>query len=128
MNSFGFGQGFTFTIVPLLFTIMFCLVFGVIIFRIIKGMVTLHKNYQSPELSVQATIVTKRMDVKRHMSNVNESAMHTISNTWYYVTFEVESGDRMEFQVPDHEYGLLVEGDQGKLTFQGSSFKNFLRQ
>jgi hypothetical protein len=91
-------------------------------------MVTLHKNYQAPELSVQATIVTKRADIRRHMNTVNESAVHTISNTWYYITFEVESGDRMEFQVSDQEYGLLVEGDQGKLTFQGTSFKSFVRE
>lgn len=128
MNSFGFGQNFMFTMVPLLFTIMFCLIFGIIIFRIIKGMVTLHKNYQAPELSVQATIVTKRADIRRRMNTVNESAVHTISNTWYYITFEVESGDRMEFQVSDQEYGLLVEGDQGKLIFQGTSFKSFVRQ
>lgn len=128
MNSYGFGQDFMVTIFPFFFTVMFCLVFGVIIYRIIKGMVTLHKNYQSPELSVQASVVTKRMNVRRRMNNVNESVMHSISSTWYYVTFEVESGDRIEFQVPDQDYGLLAEGDQGKLIFQGTSFKAFIRQ
>lgn len=37
----------------------------------------------------------------------------TSSYTTYYVTFEVESGDRIELIVPDREYGLMVEGDQG---------------
>jgi hypothetical protein len=39
----------------------------------------------------------------------------------------VESGDRMEFVVPSREYGMLVEGDMGRLTFQGSRYKSFQR-
>ncbi|MCI9457297.1 MAG: DUF2500 domain-containing protein, partial [Oscillospiraceae bacterium] len=41
---------------------------------------------------------------------------------------QVESGDRMEFQVQDTDYGLLVEGDRGKLTFQGTRFLGFERE
>ena len=54
--------------------------------------------------------------------------MHSSSSTYYYVTFEVESGDRLEYQVSGEEYGLLVEGDQGKLTFQGTRYKGFVRK
>ncbi|NMA03148.1 MAG: DUF2500 domain-containing protein, partial [Clostridiales bacterium] len=43
----------------------------------------------------------------------------------YYVTFQVESGDRMEFRVSGKEYGLLAEGDVGKLTFQGTRYHEF---
>ena len=49
------------------------------------------------------------------------------SHTNYYVTFEVESGDRMELELQGHEYGLLVEGDKGKLTFQGTRYLGFER-
>ena len=31
--------------------------------------------------------------------------------TSYYVTFQVESGDRMELSVSGREYGMLAEGD-----------------
>jgi len=50
------------------------------------------------------------------------------SNTFYHITFEVESGDRMELQISGREYGLLAEGDVGKLTFQGTRYKNFERE
>lgn len=40
----------------------------------------------------------------------------------YYATFQVESGDRMELSVSGTEYGLLAEGDMGKLTFQGTRY------
>ena len=54
--------------------------------------------------------------------------MHTSrSSTWYYATFQVESGDRMELGIPDRDYGYLVEGDRGSLTFQGTRFLSFNR-
>jgi hypothetical protein len=48
-------------------------------------------------------------------------------NTIYYVTFQVASGDRMEFEVHDDEYGMIVENDKGKLTFQGTRYISFDR-
>ncbi len=45
----------------------------------------------------------------------------------YYVTFEVESGDRIEFAVRGQDYGMLVEGDTGRLSFQGTRFLDFER-
>ena len=47
---------------------------------------------------------------------------HTAISTTYYVTFQVESGDRMEMSVSGSEYGTLAEGDKGTLTFQGTRF------
>lgn len=47
---------------------------------------------------------------------------------FYYVTFEVESGDRMELHVPGREYGQLAEGDKGKLSFQGTRYLGFERR
>ena len=47
--------------------------------------------------------------------------------TRYFATFEVESGDRMELTVPENEYGYLIEGDEGTLTFQGNLFLSFTR-
>lgn len=52
---------------------------------------------------------------------------HTSTSTTYYATFEVPSGDRMEFKVGSREYGMLVEGDAGKLTFQGTRYHGFQR-
>ena len=52
---------------------------------------------------------------------------YTTTNTMYYVTFQMESGDRMEFQVSGIEYGMLAEGDTGELTFQGTRYLAFER-
>lgn len=34
----------------------------------------------------------------------------------------------MEFKVSGSEYGVLAEGDFGKLSFQGSRYLNFVRE
>ena len=47
--------------------------------------------------------------------------------TRYFVTFEFESGDRLELMVDGSEYGLLAEGDCGMLSFQGTRYLGFVR-
>ena len=70
--------------------------------------------------------VTVTLRTYRH-GGTEHSRRHASSRTYYYATFQVESGDRMELEVPDMEYGLLVEGDRGRLTFQGTRFQGFRR-
>ena len=129
----GFGLGFsTFSAFSIMFTIMFVLVIGVFIVTIVKGISTWNENNHSPRLTVTAEVVSKRTDVTHH-SHANAGDMtgahgyHTSSSTRYYVTFQVESGDRMEFSVSGSEYGMLADGDKGNLSFQGSRYLSFER-
>ena len=71
--------------------------------------------------------MARRADVSHHTHHSGNGAHHHHTSTSYYVTFQVESGDRMEFHVPDQEYGYLVEGDRGRLTFQGTRYLGFAR-
>ena len=52
---------------------------------------------------------------------------HSTTSTSYYVIFEVESGAWMEFSVYGKKYGMLAEGDMGRLTFQGTRYLSFER-
>ena len=108
-----------------MFYIMFFLVFGIIIFTLIQGILQWNKNNHSPRLSVDARVIGKREEFSRRRHH-NDS-MHHHTSTYYYVTFEVESGDRIEFAVMGSEYGMLIEGDVGKLTFQGTRYLGFER-
>ena len=125
--SAGFGMsGFAsmmFTIVPIFITVIFVLVVGGIILTVVRGIWTWSKNNASPRLTVSAQVVTKRTQVSHHH---HQDSMHHTS-TSYYATFQVESGDRMEFSVSGSEYGMLAEGDQGNLTFQGTRYLGFER-
>ncbi len=126
-SPFG-GFGIMFTIIPVIVFIGFVLVFGIIILRLIQGAQQWKRNNASPVLTVDATVVSKRTDVHHYHNNTGTNNMHhSSSSTTYYVTFEVASGDRMEFQTMDTEFGLLVEQDAGKLTFQGTRYLGFER-
>ena len=122
MIGFGGDPGFgvTFSIMQIVVPVMFVLVFGIIIVTMVRGVREWNKNNQSPKLTVPVTVVAKRSDVHRGIET-----MHTFTS--YYVTFQVESGDRMEFEISDTEYGMLAEGDSGELTFQGTRYLNFQR-
>ena len=121
--GFGFGFG--------MFQIMFFIVFGlslsIVLMTLIKGIKEWNKNNHSPRLTVPATVVAKRTHVSRHRRNGAGDHHHYHTSTTYYVTFEVESGDRMELHMSGSEYGLLVEGDRGKLRFQGTRYLGFER-
>lgn len=122
------GFSIMFSIIPVLVILGFVFAFGIIIMRSIQGAQQWKRNNDSPVLTVDATVVTKRADVHHYHHNAGTNDMHhSSSSTTYYVTFEVASGDRMEFQTMDTEYGLLVEHDTGKLTFQGTRYLGFER-
>lgn len=123
---FGFGAG----LFNIMFTVTFVLIIGVFIVAIVKNIDTWNKNNHSPRLTVTAMVVSKRTDVSHHSHGMAGDMAgvhgHTTSTT-YYVTFQVESGDRMEFSVMGTEYGLLAEGDMGRLSFQGTRYLDFER-
>ena len=123
MIGLGGDPGFdvTFSIMQVMVPAMFVLVFGIIIVTMVRGVGEWNKNNQSPKLTVPATVVAKRSDVHRGIET-----MHTFTS--YYVTFQVESGDRMELRVDGREYGQLAEGDFGELTFQGTRYLGFERR
>ena len=106
----------------ILFSLMFVLVFSIVILNIIRGLSQWNKNNHSPRLTVDATVVSKRQHTSHH-----HHQNHMTHSTTYYVTFQVESGDRMELHVNGMEYGMIAEGDYGKLTFQGTRFLEFVR-
>lgn len=107
---------FMFTVFPVIFFIMFALVSCMIVGTLVKGFAQERKNDASPRLTAEATVVTKRTHVWGDHSRTN-----------YYATFQFPSGDRMELSVPYNEFGYLVEGDRGRLTFQGTRFLEFER-
>ena len=95
--------------------VMFVVVFAMIL---IKGIGQWNKNNNSPRLTVDTLVVAKRT----HVSHSDGD-----SSTFYYATFQFESGDRLELRIPYNQIGYLVEGDRGQLTFQGTRFLGFER-
>lgn len=126
--GFGFGFDLMGRLFPLLFLIVFVFVISTIVGTFVSKAKRERKNDQSPRLTAEAKVVSKRMQVRenRHRHG-NDDMMHSYNYSKYFVTFEFESGDRVEMPVDGSEYGLLVEGDTGKLTFQGTRYLGFSR-
>lgn len=125
----GFGMfGIIDSLFPVFFIIIFVIVIGMFIATAIRGASEWNKNNQSPVLTVDATLVGKRESHSHHHHNNGNGADNIAIISNYYITFEVQSGDRMEFNVSGREYGQLVEGDKGSLTFQGTRYHSFERR
>ena len=123
--DFGFGIGFG--LFGIMFTLVFVLVIGMFIVTAVKEISQWNKNNNSPRLTVPATVVAKRANVSRHHHGGANGVHHHHTSTSYYLTFQVESGDRMELHMTGNEYGILVEGDRGNLSFQGTRYLGFER-
>lgn len=124
--GFFFNSGFFETA----FIAIFLLVIGMFAVTAVRGIGQWNKNNHSPELAVEAKVVSRRTSVSSHHHGGNAAGAHGYhmsASTSYYVTFEVESGDRMEFHMDGSEYGMLAEGDTGKLKFQGTRYLGFER-
>ncbi|NYE03955.1 hypothetical protein F4694_000699 [Bacillus niacini] len=116
------NQGFDmFTIIEKLFPLFIILVIGFILFIIFQGIKQWNYNNKQPKLNVDALVVSKRTEVS---GGSNDSSASTL----YYITFQVESGDRMELAVRGSDYGMLAEGDAGELVSQGTRFHSFTRK
>lgn len=129
MMSTGFGMfDFMATVFPVLFIIVFVIVIGTFIASGVRGVSQWSKNNNSPRLTVSAQVINKRTEVGHSRHHHHNNHVHSYNYTNYFVTFEVESGDRMELEVTGEESGLMIEGDTGMLTFQGTRFLGFERR
>lgn len=97
--------------------VLFVIAFVTVIVYIIRTGVKHSKAVKNaPQLTVPARVATKRTDV-----------WGDHAHTSYYATFEFESGDRTEFSLTGEQFGMLAEGDSGRLTFKGPQFLSFER-
>ncbi len=120
--------GFGFVLFRIMFALAFVLVIGMFLVFAVKGIAQWNQNNHSPRLTVPAVIVAKRTNVTRHHHGGAGGHHHHHTSTSYYVTFQFGGGDRMELLVSGSEYGMLVEGDQGDLSFQGTRYLSFVRK
>lgn len=111
-----------------LFLLVFIIIIGILMVEVVRGIGQWNKNNHSPRLNVLAKVVSKRMQVSYGHHVHDDNFYDTYADTYYYATFEVESGDRIELLVSGKEYGLLSEGDEGMLSFQGTRYQGFERK
>jgi hypothetical protein len=118
---FSSADNFMFSAFPVIFFIIFGIVIFGFIFTIGKGISQSVANKSKPVETVPARMISKRPHT---WGGPGDSLAHTS----YYVTFELENGERMEFSVNHNFYGIHVEGDVGMLTHQGTHMMSFERE
>jgi hypothetical protein len=124
MNAFDDSPGFLgfLTEMPLFFKLfggfVFTIVAGGFLYVIVRGLRIWTANNASEVVKKAVTVMDKRTEV---WGGSGDSS----ANTNYYVTFEMDDQSRIELQVRPDKYGLMVVGDQGELTHQGTRFKEF---
>lgn len=126
-----FDTGFSF--LRILGILIFAFVIGMFVFIIVKLIRDKRKNDASPRLTVDAFVVSKHTSTSSSSQPVagdptGAHGFHHMTTTDYFVTFEVQSGDRMGFEVDEAEYAMLAEGDTGRLSFQGTRYLGFERE
>lgn len=95
-------------------------VMAIFAYAIIKGLLVWSANNKKQIYMRYAVIVSKRTVVLDRPSGT--------SPVQHFITFELEDGNRLEFQMTAREYSFLMEKDEGEVTYQGTSFKNFNRR
>lgn len=93
---------------------------GFFVYIIGKNIARWVENEHSPILTVPARIVAMRRKTHHHNHNGHAHIDHT-----YHITFELETGERLELRVKRREYQVLTEGDRGTLTYQGTRYLGF---
>lgn len=124
MNSHPDGFSDFWAELPLFFKIfagfMILLVVGGFMYVIIKAISIGIANNRAALLTKRCKVVDKRTEV---WGGSGESS----ANTNYFITFEFDDLSRIELQVRPDQFGLIVAGDQGEVTYQGTRFKGFAR-
>ena len=114
-------------------TVLFAVFAVLLIGAVGRGLWVWFRNNRSPQETADARVITKRMKVSGHGGHAmasNVPSMNAVSSstyTRYFVTFELENGKRLEFSVKDQEFGMLTEGDRGRLSYQGTRYLEFER-
>jgi hypothetical protein len=111
---------FMFSAVPIFIGIVFIVVISIFIFGIGSSLKQYSSNKAKPVETLPARVIAKRPHT---WGGAGDASAHTS----YYVTFELENGDRIEMPVNDNFYGMNVEGDTGMLTHQGTRMMSFER-
>lgn len=75
-------------------------------------------NEELPEQTASATVLSRKVDTCYSLTKADSS--------WaYLVTFQLESGDRLELNVAEEVYGKLNENRSMAITWKGKNLVSF---
>lgn len=102
---------------------LFVVVVGIIAVSVGRGLLQWGRNNKQPVLTVDSRIVSKRTEINQRHTHEPNDQMTSHTNTVYYITFEVESGDRMEFPSAENSSDYARKGIREGLRFKAPGSK-----
>ena len=108
------------SVFDILCVVVFFMALSALVVYLFQNFSQWQRNRMAPRLSVGADVVSKRSDTCIPRGDQPPASGE------YFVTFEMEGGDRMELRLPGQDFRRIAEGDFGKLTFQGSRYIAFV--
>ncbi len=118
------SAGGFFSDVPIWFIVPFVVIVLVIVLSILSAIVKSVRQNQRNEAAGHSELAARVFGKREEMRGGGETRIRTT----YYLAFELEGGERNEFEVPSELYGLTAEGDTGTLRFMGTKFEGFERR
>lgn len=105
---------------------------AVLLLFIFVPLISWIRNRMLPVRSTEAVVVSKNMvqghQYYRSNRQANRPGGYPVTTPpSCYAAFQLDDGKRLEFHIPDDDFGIIVEGDRGILVYQGSLYRGFNR-
>ncbi|HVE55764.1 MAG TPA: DUF2500 domain-containing protein [Pyrinomonadaceae bacterium] len=109
-------------------TLFFLAFAGIFIFAIVMVGKAIYGSIAEKQYNDSQPVLTKDSKITSKRTEVSGGRGHSSVSTTYYATFEfADNKERLELVIGSEDYGLMAEGDLGKLTFQGRRYLEFHR-
>jgi hypothetical protein len=106
--------------------LFFAAVIGGITYQQIQKMRVSARNNALPILTSSATLISKRKDIIAQPPGINPKNQIAPSTT-FFASFRLPDSQTVEVQVDNVQFAALTEGEQGRLTYQGTRFLGFVK-
>lgn len=100
--------------------LLFLVLGGGVLFRLVQTELHRHKNNAAEEVRTRATVLSKRMNC----DNIAHAHLRD-GGMVFYATFRTGDGGTVELTMSRSQYGTLTQSSEGTLTYQGDRFLKF---
>jgi hypothetical protein len=109
---------------PILIGLIFAAILGTAGYQLFKKARESSRNDALPVTAVHATVSATRTNTIAQPAELNPK--YKIDPvTKFFVTFRLSEGRTVEFELSSQQLAPLTEGQQGKLTYQGTRYLGF---
>jgi hypothetical protein len=98
----------------------------ILVLALVGAVIGRSERDTSPVVTVNVSVASKHEYSLQGLNNfmLTSYASYALTKS-YYAAFETETGGIKELKLTKREFDSLDEGDSGKLTYQGTEYRDF---